>query len=162
DVSIAYQVSGAGPVDLVYVGDWATHLEVDWEIPQCAAFFDRLGSFARLIRMNRRGSGLSDRWLPPTAIEDDVADILAALAAARTLRACLVGSNEGGTRAAVLAATHPTRVLGLITNAAWAKWSNSEDYDHGNPPEQIESMIAGAEQSWGRDFGMQMVAPGVD
>jgi class 3 adenylate cyclase/pimeloyl-ACP methyl ester carboxylesterase len=162
DVNIAYQVTGGGPVDLLYAGDWASHLDMDWEVPQSAAFFNRLGSFARLIRMNRRGCGLSDRWTPPTSIEDDVADMVAVLDAVGSFHAFVMGSNEGATRALVFAAAHPNRVLGLVTYAGWTKWSNGDDYEYGNPPELIDSLIAGVEQSWGRDFGLQLAAPGMD
>jgi class 3 adenylate cyclase len=162
DVNIAYQVTGGGPVDLLYAGDWAGHLDMDWEIPESAAYFDRLGSFARLIRMDRRGCGLSDRWVPPTSIEDDVSDMVAVLDAVGSFHAFVMGSNEGATRALVFAAAHPSRVLGLVTYAGWARWSNGDDYEDGNPPELIESLIAGVEQSWGRDFGLQLAAPGID
>jgi class 3 adenylate cyclase/pimeloyl-ACP methyl ester carboxylesterase len=162
DVNIAYQVTGGGPVDLLYAGDWASHLDMDWEMPQSAAFLDRLGSFVRLVRMNRRGCGLSDRWVPPTSIEDDVSDMVAVLDAVGSFHAVVMGSNEGATRALVFAAAHPSRVLGLVTYAGWSKWSKADDYEYGNPPELIDSLIAGVEQSWGRDFGLQLAAPGID
>ena len=61
DVHIAYQVSGSGPLDLVYVPGFVSHLECDWEHPLPARFFQRLSSFSRLIRFDKRGTGLSDR-----------------------------------------------------------------------------------------------------
>jgi class 3 adenylate cyclase len=159
DVNIAYQVTGSGPVDLVYTGDWSNHLELDWDHPLTAGFMRRLGSFARLIRLNRRGQGLSDRRVPPTAIEEEITDIRAVMDAASCGRAVLFGSNEGAVRAAVFAATHPARVDGLILYAGYAKPSSSEDYPYANPPEIMEMLLAGMEQGWGRDFGIQITSP---
>ena len=61
DVNIAYQVTGEGEIDLVLVPGFVSHLELDWDDPRSAHFLDRLGSFTRLIRFDKRGTGLSDR-----------------------------------------------------------------------------------------------------
>jgi class 3 adenylate cyclase len=159
DVNIAYQVSGSGPVDLVYAGDFAGHLELDWENAQASAALRRLGAFARLIRMNRRGQGLSDRRVPPTAIEDEIGDLRAVMDAVSSVQPFIFGTGEGAVRAAVFAATYPTRVAGLILYAGYAKPSSSDDYPHANPPEFMEALIASVEQSWGREFGMQIATP---
>jgi FkbM family methyltransferase len=159
DVNITYQITGSGPVDLVYTGDWSNHLELDWDHPLTAGFLRRLGSFARLVRMNRRGQGLSDRRVPPTAIEEEITDIRAVMDAASCGRAVLFGTNEGAVRAAVFAATHPARVEGLILYAGYAKPASSEDYPYANPPEIMEMLLAGIEQAWGRNWGFQIAAP---
>lgn len=60
DVSIAYQVVGGGPLDVVLVLGFATHLELQWELPPLARFLERISSFSRLIIFDKRGTGLSD------------------------------------------------------------------------------------------------------
>jgi pimeloyl-ACP methyl ester carboxylesterase len=61
EVNIAYQVGGDGPIDLVLVHGFISHLDLDWAEPRMARFLDRLASFSRLIRFDKRGTGLSDR-----------------------------------------------------------------------------------------------------
>jgi class 3 adenylate cyclase len=161
DVNLAYQVSGAGPIDLLCTGDFSSQLETDWELPQLASFYGRIGTFARLIRMNRRGVGLSDRRTPATAIEEEVADIVAVMDAATSFRPFVLGSNEGAARAALLAAMHPQRVSGLILYAGFAKAQHSDDFVAA-PPGLIDSLLASVEHSWGHGYGNQLVAPGAD
>jgi class 3 adenylate cyclase len=161
DVHLAYQVSGSGPVDLLFTGDWSNHLELDWEFPPLASFLHRLGSFARLIRMNRRGVGLSDRRVAATAIEEEVSDIQAVMDATLSLRAFLLGSNEGASRAALFAAVHPDRTAGLILYAGYAKAQNTDDYQAA-PEGLIDLLVATVEASWGTDYQVQLVAPGAN
>ena len=96
-LNIAYQVSGGGPLDLVLVSGWISHLELDWEEPRSARFLDRLGSFARLIRFDKRGTGLSDRCRAgsPT-LETRMDDVRAVMDAVGSERAALFGFSEGG------------------------------------------------------------------
>jgi class 3 adenylate cyclase len=114
--SIAYQVVGEGPIDLIVARGWVSHLEVQWELPTQRRWLERLASFSRLILFDKRGTGVSDRVaienLP--TMEERVEDMLAVLDAAGSNRAAVVGFGEGGALAALLAAAHPERASALV------------------------------------------------
>jgi class 3 adenylate cyclase len=113
---LAYQVTGAGPVDIVLLRAWYTVIEHEWEEPVLARILRRLGAMGRLIRLDRRGTGLSDRIVHrgvPT-IEERLDDILAVMDAAGVRRAVLVGLAAGAPLCTVFAATHPDRTAGLV------------------------------------------------
>jgi pimeloyl-ACP methyl ester carboxylesterase len=109
DISVAYQVSGDGPFDLVLVPGFISHLEFDWDEPQHAAFLERLGSFARLIRLDKRGTGLSDRQGGVADLEERMDDVRAVMDAVGSERAALFGYFEGGQMSILFAATYPGR-----------------------------------------------------
>ena len=108
DVHIAYQVIGDGPIDVVYVPGFMSNVEYDWEHPRPARFFRRLASFSRLIRFDKRGTGLSDRVAIPT-LEERMDDVRAVLDATGSTRAALIGVSEGGPMSLLYAATYPER-----------------------------------------------------
>lgn len=116
DVNLAYQVHGDGPLDLLFVSAFINHVEHVWENPGLARFFARLTRFARLILMDRRGSGLSDDG--ELGIDHEVADVRAVLDAAGSERATLLSYTAGGPLAAIFAARHPERVSGLVLYAS--------------------------------------------
>ncbi len=130
DVAIAYEVIGDGPVDLLYLAP-INNLEIVWENPHYARFLRRLTDFSRVILMDRRGTGLSDRFsphdLPP--IEDLADDIVAVLDAAGSKRAVLFGFSDAGAQCAMVAATHPERTMGLVLFAASASGKQQVDYE---------------------------------
>jgi hypothetical protein len=95
DVALAYQVTGDGPLDLVFVPGWISNIELAWELPEFARFLGRLADFARLIWFDKRGTGLSDRVAGPVTLEARSDDIRAVMDAARSERAALVGWYEG-------------------------------------------------------------------
>jgi pimeloyl-ACP methyl ester carboxylesterase len=116
DVNIAYQVLGSGPSDLVLTVGWVTHLDLAWDIPPLARFYERLGSFSRVILFDKRGTGLSDPVAPdaiPTLDErmDDVRDVMDATGSER---AALLGTIGGAGMCGLFAAMHPDRVERLI------------------------------------------------
>jgi pimeloyl-ACP methyl ester carboxylesterase len=116
EVNIAYQVVGDGPVDLVWAYGLASNVEVFWEEPSLAAFLRRLSEFTRLILFDRRGCGLSDRHgttATPT-LEERMDDVLAVLDAVGSRQASIFGVSEGGSLAALFAATHPARTASII------------------------------------------------
>jgi pimeloyl-ACP methyl ester carboxylesterase len=117
-LSIAYQVLGNGPIDLIFAHGWVSHLEYAWEHPDPARFFRRLASFSRLIRFDRRGMGLSDRDVGPSTLEQRVDDIRAVMDAVGSERATLLGVSEGGYMSVMFAATHPERTAGLFYSEA--------------------------------------------
>ena len=106
-VHIAYQVTGSGPIDLVIVPGFVSHLEHEWEHPWAARYLERLGSFSRLIRFDKRGTGLSDRVGGIPSLEERMDDVRAVMDAARSERAALFGLSEGGPMSLLFAATYP-------------------------------------------------------
>jgi len=114
DVSIAYQVLGEGPLDLVIVPGFISHLDLDWTGPGFDRFAGRLASFTRLIRFDKRGTGLSDPVAGVPTLEERMEDVRAVLDAVGSERAALLGYSEGGPMAALFAATYPERTMALI------------------------------------------------
>ena len=113
DARIAYQVLGDGSVDLIVVGGPASHLDMEWEEGSTVRCFERLARFARLIRFDRRGTGLSDPVADALTLEQQMDDLGAVMDAIGTKRVALVGSVEAGV-CAMYAATYPERVTALV------------------------------------------------
>jgi pimeloyl-ACP methyl ester carboxylesterase len=108
DIHIAYQVMGTGPLDLVLVPGFVSHLDLQMENPVAARFFERLASFSRLIRFDKRGTGLSYRMGPLPTLEQRMDDVRAILDAVGSERAALLGFSEGGSMSVLFAATYPS------------------------------------------------------
>jgi DNA-binding winged helix-turn-helix (wHTH) protein/alpha-beta hydrolase superfamily lysophospholipase len=125
---VAYQVTGEGDLDIVLISGFASHLELDWADPRHAHFLDRLGSMGRLIRFDKRGTGMSDRPAGLPDLETRMHDVLAVMDAVGSRRAVLCGYSEGGAMAILLAATHPERVNALVLYACYAKATWAPDY----------------------------------
>jgi len=106
DVHTAYQVNGHGPIDLVLVPGFVSHLEYDWEHPLPSRFFQRLSSFSRLIRFDKRGTGLSDRVADIPTLEQRMDDVRAVMDAVGSERAARFGISEGGPMSLLFAATY--------------------------------------------------------
>src|SRR3989440_11949803 len=133
DVSIAYQVVGDGPIDLVLVLGFATHLELQWESPPFARFFERIGSFSRLIIFDKRGTGLSDPVTEVPTLEQRIDDVRAVMDAAGCERAVLFGVSEGGPMSVLFAAAHPERVTALVLHGAMGRTTWAPDYPFAVP-----------------------------
>jgi pimeloyl-ACP methyl ester carboxylesterase len=114
DTYIAYQVMGDGPFDLVFVPGFISHLDMQLELPATASFFAQLASFCRLIRFDKRGTGLSDRLSGIPTLEERMDDVRAVMDAANSTRAALLGFSEGGPMCIVFSATYPERTSALI------------------------------------------------
>jgi pimeloyl-ACP methyl ester carboxylesterase len=104
DTYIAYQVTGNGPVDLVWAPGTVSHLDLDWDTPVRAQFFERVSAFCRLIRFDKRGTGLSDRPLKMATLEERTDDIRAVMDAVGSERATILGFSEGASMACLFAA----------------------------------------------------------
>jgi len=146
DASIAYQVTGDGPLDMLFMPGWISQVEQLWEAPAMRRFLERLAQFGRLILFDRRGSGLSDRLFDEWTIEQDADDALAVLDAAGSERAALFTYSTGGVVGATLAADHPDRVGALVMYASLARTSWAPDYDWALTREQRIDLV---EQNWG-------------
>ena len=152
-VHVAYQVFGDGALDLVFINRMAATIGNMWEIPDFARFLRRLGTMARVIALDSRGVGLSDRRLPPRvtlALEQRMMDIRAVMDAARSPRACLFGVEDGGSLSALFAATYPERTDRLILYGAFARGLVAADYPWGLPEEQWDDYIAKVGENLGR------------
>jgi class 3 adenylate cyclase len=121
EVAIAYQVHGAGEHDLLFSGTTTGNLETIWGLPEAVRLYERLGRFARVIRFDRRDSGVSDPIKDDLTVEAHAADALAVMDAVGAERPALVGGGEGARAVAALAATSPERAGALIALAATAR-----------------------------------------
>ena len=148
-VHIAYQVLGDAEIDLVHVHGWVHNVAYAWEYPPLAHYYRRLASFSRLLLFDRRGVGLSDRVSDAPTLEARMDDIRAVMDAAGSERAAVFGSSEGGSTAALFAATYPERTIALIMYGAYARGGWAPDYPWGNKPEEVEREIEEVERSWG-------------
>ena len=163
DVNVAYQVTGDGPFDLVLVSGFFSHLEIDWEHPEYARFLDRLGSFARLIRFDKRGTGLSDRGVGLPDLETRMDDVRAVMDATGSNEAALLGYSEGGPMAVLFAATYPSRTRSLVLYGTYAKRSEpDEDYPWAATADERRSIAGELERTWGENVDVSTMAPNAD
>jgi class 3 adenylate cyclase len=161
DFHIAYQVLGEGPIDLVLLPGWISNLEVAWEQPRLAQSFRRLASFSRLILIDKRGTGLSDRVSPnslPT-LEERMEDLHAVLDTVESRRVVLYGISEGGPLCMLFAATYPERSAALVVYGSWARALKGPDYDWGFDPIEFDNFMTSLEPRWGEGTAVNVVAP---
>jgi pimeloyl-ACP methyl ester carboxylesterase/DNA-binding CsgD family transcriptional regulator len=147
-VSIAYQVVGAGELDLVLVPGFVSHVEVAWEEPKLARFMTRLASFSRLIVFDKRGTGMSDPVADPPSMDQRMQDIGAVMDAAGSARAAMLGISEGGTLSLLFSAAKPERTRALVMYGSWARRLAGPDYPYGPSAEQLEDVVAGMDRAW--------------
>jgi pimeloyl-ACP methyl ester carboxylesterase len=159
DVSIAYQVVGDGPLDLVFVMGWVSHLDWFWEEPRFARFLRRLAGFSRLILFDKRGTGLSDRAVGLPPLEQRMDDVRAVLDAVGSERTALFGISEGGPLCALFAATYPERTSALVMFGAYPRRLWAPDYPWGEPTEERERSIDQFQREWGTDVRLALRAP---
>jgi pimeloyl-ACP methyl ester carboxylesterase len=144
DVSIAYQVTGNGPFDIVFVPPTASHVELAWQVPVLRAMFERLASFSRLIHFDKRGTGMSDRVTGVPTLETRMDDLRALMDAVGSERAAVLGWSEGCAMSALFAATYPERVWALVLYGGKARSLRAPDYPWG--PTEAEALRAIAEE----------------
>jgi len=147
-VSIAYQVIGDGPTDLVLVPGFVSHVEVAWEEPRLARFLTRLASFARLIVFDKRGTGMSDPVADPPSMDERMDDIGAVMDAVGSPRAAILGISEGGTLSLLFAESHPERTSAVVLYGSWARRLAGPDYPYGPSEDELEAVVAGMERAW--------------
>jgi pimeloyl-ACP methyl ester carboxylesterase len=159
DVSIAYQVSGEGALDVVLVPGAFTHLEHMQLEPRAVRFGQRLASFARLISFDKRGTGLSDRVAAIPTLEQRMDDVRAVMDAVGSERAALIGVSEGGPMSMLFAATYPERTVALVLYGTFARGSLAEDYPWWRRAEEREAIIAAMRNAWGTGKSIDIYAP---
>ena len=162
-INIAYQVTGTGPLDLVLVAGFVSHLEIDWDEPRSAHFLERLSSFSRLIRFDKRGTGLSDRPGGLPDLETRMDDVRAVLDEVGSAQAAVFGYSEGGPLAALFAATYPERVSALVLYGSYAKRQDPDaEYPWAPTREARASYAAAVERGWGEEGDLATYAPEAD
>jgi len=159
DVNLAYQARGDGPLDILFVPGFISHVEHLWEEPGLARFFNRLSSFARLIVYDRRGTGLSDRLGQMPTHEEEIADINAVLDAVGSERAALMSYTVGGQLASIYAYTNPERTAALLMYATIARATFAPDYPWAHSQQQREERMAEMAANWGQGSLLEVIAP---
>jgi class 3 adenylate cyclase len=158
ELSIAYQVVGEGPLDLVYAGSWTNQIEHAWELPAYRRFLERLASFSRLITFDKRGSGLSDRIAGTPSLEQRMDDLRVVLDVVGSERAALFGSSEGGVLSAMFAASYPQRTSALVLFGSMARLERREDHPWGWTRDFFEAVLDYIDHRWGTG-DVRVVAP---
>ncbi len=158
-VKIAYQVTGSGPLDLVLVPGFVSHVELLWEEPEVARFLRRLTSFARLLVFDKRGQGLSDRTGRPPTLEESMDDLQAVIEAAELDRPALFGVSEGGPMSTLYAATFPGQVAGLVLFGTFARMLEAPDFRPGIADTALDRWGEVVQRDWGKAVALNVWAP---
>jgi pimeloyl-ACP methyl ester carboxylesterase/class 3 adenylate cyclase len=149
DVNVAYQVIGDGPFDLVFVPGYVTHLELQLRIEGFAPFVEGLAAFSRLIRFDKRGTGMSDRVSGAPTLETRMDDVRAVMDATGSRRAAFYGLSEGAAMSILFAATYPERTAALVVRSAFPRSMWAHDYPWGQSDEEYEQELERALQVFG-------------
>jgi pimeloyl-ACP methyl ester carboxylesterase/DNA-binding CsgD family transcriptional regulator len=162
-LNIAYQVTGSpDATDLVLAAGFVSHLTLDWTARRHAHFLHRLGTFSRLIRFDKRGTGMSDRPGSLPDLETRMGDVAAVMDATRSEQAVLFGYSEGGPMSILYAASHPERVRALILYSSYARRLWAPDYPWAARPEERATYAAQLEQEWAWEADMRSMCPNAD
>jgi pimeloyl-ACP methyl ester carboxylesterase/class 3 adenylate cyclase len=162
DLSIAYQVIGDGPNDVLFVPGFVSNIELMWELPGTAFMLKRLSEIGRLIVFDKRGTGCSDRDLGTGSAEDRMDDLRAVADAAGVESANLVGLSEGGPLSILFATTFPERVRSLTLWGTFARALWAPDYEDGLPPELTDAFIEDVRSKWGTGRALQQFVGSFD
>lgn len=158
-VHLAFQTYGKGPIDILVLVGFVSHVERVWEGAACRSFLSALAEMGRLILFDRRGVGLSDRVGYNPSAEATAQDIRTVLDAVGSRRVVLFGASEGGPACISFAAKHPDRVAGLILFDSLAKGSFAPDYPHALHAEQFDAWLKQIVSAWGGPAGIETFAP---
>jgi pimeloyl-ACP methyl ester carboxylesterase/DNA-binding CsgD family transcriptional regulator len=150
-VHIAYQTAGSGPIDLVFVMGWVTHMDYFWQEPHFARFLRRLASFSRLILLDLRGRGLSDHAVGVPTLEERMDDIRAVMDAVESRRAAIIGVSEGGVVSTLFAATYPERTskLVLVGTGPRVLWAPDWSWAETQPEFEKRMLRIERDRGWG-------------
>ncbi len=154
DLHIAYMVFGEGAIDLVWVPGFISHLEHWWDEPSQVRWYQRLGSFARVVMFDKRGTGLSDRFSGAPTLEERLEDLNAVMDAVGIEQAALLGISEGGSLAALFAATYPDRCRALVLYGAFARFRSWFPSD-----QDLQAFFDYVENNWGSGASLPRYAP---
>jgi class 3 adenylate cyclase len=148
-VHVAYQVVGQGPFDLVFANSWCSHVELGWEHPPMARFYERVASFCRLVLFDKRGTGLSDPVTGIPTVEERMDDIRAVMDAVGSDRAALLGASEGAATCSVFAATYPERTKALVLFSPFIVGMADDECPWAWSVELWDMLRGGMEDAWG-------------
>jgi class 3 adenylate cyclase len=163
EISIAYRVVGDGPMDLVLVPGYVTHLDMMFEQPAFSGFVERLASFARVMVFDKRGTGLSDPLDEVATLEDRMDDVRAVMDAVGSERAALLGISEGAPMSILFAATFPERTTALVLYGGMARSTWAEDYPFAAPADALwEATEQFINPEWGTGSMVEIFAPSLD
>lgn len=160
ELNIAYQVVGDGPADVLMIPGWFSHLALDWEEPTWVRWCERLTSFARVVRFDKRGTGMSDRPPGIPTPDERMADARAVMDAAGLTAGHVLGWSEGGPLGIMLTVAHPERVRSLTLYGTQATFRRRDDYPFGG--EEIEEQYAELESGWGTVDHVLLTHPAAD
>ena len=158
-VHLAFQTYGTGRMDVLLLPGFVSHVERLWEEPRCRAFLSSLASMGRLILLDRRGVGLSDRIGFNPGVDATAQDIGTVLDAAGSRQVVLFGASEGGPACIKFAVDHPHRVAGLMLFASLAKGAATHDYPHALQASQFDVWLQQLVTEWGGPAGIETFAP---
>ena len=158
-VSIAYQVLGEGPLDVVFLPGFVSNVEFYWELPSTTRIFERLASFSRVVLWDKRGTGLSDPVDRVPTLDERVDDLMAVMDTVGSERAAFFGVSEGGPMGLLFSATHPERTAALVLYGASPKFSSSPDWDWGWSADEIAERLDEIERDWGDAALISLFAP---
>ncbi|HWI73459.1 MAG TPA: alpha/beta hydrolase, partial [Baekduia sp.] len=161
EANIAFRVLGDGPVDLVFLSGIASHIEVLLEEPGLRRWWERLSSIARVVLIDRRGLGLSDRTETPISLDDEVTDLDAVLDAAGCDRVVVQSYAAGGPLAVHYAARRPDRTLALVLYASIMATERDDEVTWADTPEGRQERIAKLLERWGTGANIEVMAPSV-
>ena len=162
DVSVAYAVHDGGPIDIVYVEGGYSHLEARWDIPPYRRFIERMAEFARVIRFDKRGQGMSDRVPGATTLETRMDDIRAVMDAVGSEQATIIGESEGGPLSMLFAAAHPERTRALVLQGAEVRERTDEDWPWGEATaEEFEELMALVPERLGQGRVFKLLLPSI-
>lgn len=149
DVNIAYQVAGDGPFDVIFVPGFVTHVELQWRLPGMGDFIRGLGSFSRLIRFDKRGTGMSDPVSGAPSLETRMDDVRAVMDAVGSRRAAFYGLSEGAAMSIMFAATYPERTAALVVRSCSPRTMWAPDFPWGRRDEAYRREVNQALQVFG-------------
>ncbi|HET8978813.1 MAG TPA: adenylate/guanylate cyclase domain-containing protein [Solirubrobacteraceae bacterium] len=153
DIHIAYQEVGDGPFDLIFIPGFVTHVELQWRLPGFGAFLDDLASFSRLIRFDKRGTGMSDPVSGAPNLETRMDDVRAVMDAVGSERAGLYGLSEGAAMSVLFAATYPERTAALVLRSCSPRTLWAPDFPWGRTEEAYQRDVEQALRVYGPRAG---------
>jgi pimeloyl-ACP methyl ester carboxylesterase len=159
DAHIAYQVFGEGDIDLVFIPGFVSNVEHYWAMPRVPDLLERMGSFARVVMFDKRGTGLSDPVASPPPLEQRMDDMQAVMDAAGIERAALFGISEGGPASVLFAATYPERTNALVLYGSTPRFRTDDDISWGATDEEMQYVLSEASTRWGEGALLAAFAP---
>jgi class 3 adenylate cyclase len=145
---IAYQVVGEGPLDVVVVPSFFSNIELDWDLPPVARFLEQLASFARVIRLDRRGAGMSGGVAGALPLEEQIDDVRAVIDELGCEHPALLAQTEGCALAVLVAASHPSLVRALVLISPTPRTVRGRGYGWAQSTKEREAMVKSIVEHW--------------